>query len=170
MAIFHKLTSNQFFKRPYAILIALLIGLSLAYTAKIMFTQPKNPDGIHISQDLYELNTYGDYRHLEELIHRTLNKDSQALYALSQFNCGGGAGCYDLGYIITQIMFKMGENDFIKMCDKLNTDQLQQVRALMDIGLEYGHGIDPNKFDTTFPLFSHYYKQRTINNELVNKK
>lgn len=150
--------------------ILLIGGILLSSAYYYMFVQPKNPGGIEIPYLLYDIHSHAEYQRLETLIHRTLNKDSQALYELSQFDCKGGAGCYDLGYIITQIMFKMGEKDFITMCDKLNNEQLQQVRAFMDVGLKYGHGIDPKNFATTFPLFSRYYKQRTTNNELVNKQ
>lgn len=141
----------------------LLIGVILASSAYYyVFVQPKNPDGIEISYLLYDIHSHAEYQKLETLIHRTLNKDSQALYELSQFNSGDGESGYDLGYIITQIIFKMGEDEFIKLCDQLNDNQLVSVYGFIGVGLEYGHGIDPD-IHKTFPHLYQYLTKRLGN-------
>jgi len=95
-------------------------------------------NGIIISRTLYENQSLSENRKLRKLIRQTLNKDEKSLSLLNNFWCGGGAGCYDLGFIITQIIFKLGEQEFIKMANKLDNKELTRLEDFIKVGLEYG--------------------------------
>ncbi|RZK07599.1 MAG: hypothetical protein EOO46_14530 [Flavobacterium sp.] len=95
-------------------------------------------------------------RELRQLIRQTLNKDEKALAKLNDFWCGGGAGCYDLGFIVTQIIYRLGDKDFTEMVAKLDENELTGLEGLIMAGLEYGDNdkdgkMDNKKIDTEFP-------------------
>lgn len=106
--------------------------------------------GIEIGQDLYVGQSLEQNRKLSELITHTLNKNSNALAELTEFWCGGGAGCYDLGIILSQIVYKLGESEFIKLAEKLNSDRKNNLKGLLIAGLEYGYEPD-RKIKSEFP-------------------
>ena len=113
-------------------------------------------DGIFVDHTLYENLTISDQIDLKKLIRRTLEKDERALTKLNNFWCGGAAGCYDLGYIMTQIIYKIGENEFIKMVQKLKREDIVGLEGLIRVGLEYGDNnkdgkMDDKKIQTEFP-------------------
>jgi len=113
-------------------------------------------DGVFIDHTLYENLTFKKQTELKTLIHETLEKDEKALTQLTMFWCGGGAGCYDLGFIITQIIYRLGEDDFIKMVAKLDSEKLLELVGLIAAGLEYGDNdkdgkMDDKKIKTEFP-------------------
>jgi hypothetical protein len=107
-------------------------------------------DGIEIGQDLYIGQSLEQNKKLSELITQTLNKDSNALSELTEFWCGGGAGCYDLGIILSEIVYKMGESEFIKIASELESDRKNALKGLLYAGLEYGYESD-RKFEIEFP-------------------
>jgi hypothetical protein len=86
-----------------------------------------------------------------------LNVSSKSLRRLNHFSCNEGAGCYDKGYIITQIIYKIGEKEFNKMVDKLDKKELYEMEDYIRVGLEYGDNnydgeIDNKNPKTEFPL------------------
>lgn len=110
----------------------------------------KEVDGIIIGSDLqFSVETEHSNRTLVNLIKKTLRKDPKALIELSDFDCGGGAGCYDLGFVISQIVYKLGEKDFIKLTDKLTFEQRQGIKTDISAGLEYGDNNKDGKMDET---------------------
>lgn len=115
-----------------------------------MSCKEKVVDGIEIGQDLYIGQSVKENKKLSELITQTLNKDSNALSELTEFWCGGGAGCYDLGFVITQIVYRIGETDFIKMAEKLTEKQKSSLKGFLDVGFEYGD-YENKKSETEFP-------------------
>jgi hypothetical protein len=115
----------------YFILIFTLLGC-----------KKKEVDGIKIGHTLFTNQSLGQNKKLSELITRTLNKDSKALSELTEFWCGGGAGCYDLGIILSEIVYKMGQSEFIKISSELESDQKKSLKGLLNAGLEYGYEPD----------------------------
>jgi len=107
-------------------------------------------DAIEIGDTLYTNQSLEHNKKLTELITQALNKDSNALSELTEFWCGGGAGCYDLGFVTTQLVYRIGENEFIKMADKLTVKQKSSLRGLLSVGFEYGNYTDKN-IVTEFP-------------------
>ena len=113
-------------------------------------------DGIFIDHTLYENQSISENRKLRQLIRLTLNKDEKALAGLNEFWCGGGVGCYNLGYIVTQIIYRLGEKDFMTMVAKLDSNKINGLEALIMAGLEYGDNDkddnkDNKKIETEFP-------------------
>lgn len=116
----------------------------------LLSCKQKVVDGIEIGQDLYVGQSLKQNKKLSELITQTLNKDPNALSELTEFWCGGGAGCYDLGFVTTQLVYRIGENDFIKMAEKLTEKQKGSLSGLLSVGFEYGNYTDKNVV-TEFP-------------------
>lgn len=82
---------------------------------------------------------------------------------LLHFECGGGAGCYDLGSIVTQIIYKLGENNFIKITNKLDAKSFITLESLISVGIEYGDNdidgkMDYKKIETEFPKLLYLIK------------
>ena len=116
-----------------------------------------NINGIEIGITLLEHQSLDDNKKLVTLIEGTLKGDYKALSQLNLFPCGGGEGCYDKGFIITQIIYKMGEDDFVKIVDKLAQDELIGMKDCIRAGLEYGDNdkdgkIDNKALEKEFPM------------------
>lgn len=106
-------------------------------------------DGIVIGRTLSVHQTYSENKTLRRLIQRSLDKDEKALSELSSLWCGGGAGCYDLGFIVTQLIYKLGEKDFISLAEKLDRNAALSLEDLIAVGLEYGDNDKDGKMDNT---------------------
>lgn len=120
---------------------AFLIGLLLSSCKQYKV------DGIVIDHTLYENQSYSDNKELRQIIRETLKKDEKALAKLSDFWCGEGAGCYDLGFIVTQIIYRIGEKDFSLMVLKLSKKDVKAIEDLVITGLEYGDNNNDGKMD-----------------------
>lgn len=141
------------------ILITLVVGLTLTSCRQ------NEVDGILIDHTLYENQSLSDNRELRQLIHQTLNKDEKALAKLNKFWCGGGAGCYDLGFIITQIIYRIGEKEFASMVKKLNKEETNSIEGLIMAGLEYGDNdkdgkMDDKRIENEFPELQKLLKSK----------
>ena len=71
-----------------------------------------NIEGIEIGVTLLENQNFAENTKLDTIIRKTLKGDYNSLRRLNHFPCGDAAGCYDKGFIITQIIYKIGENNF----------------------------------------------------------
>lgn len=125
-------------------------------------------EGILIDQTLYVNQTLSKNKELRQLIKQTLNKDEKALANLNDFWCGGGAGCYDLGFVITQIIYRQGEQEFMTMVDKLNYKEIRGLESLIMAGLEYGDNdkdgkMDNKKIENEFPKLFELLKSKRQN-------
>lgn len=111
-------------------------------------------EGIEIGNTLVETQTYSENQKLIASISGTLNQDSNSLVSLLHISTDG-AGGYDLGSVITQIIYKVGEEDFLKMTESLNVEEKNLLTGFIEVGLEYGYQIDaknPNqKVEKEFP-------------------
>jgi len=106
-----------------------------------------NVEGIIIGSTLYGNQDYSTNRALCNIITRALNNDQKALIELTEFWCGGAAGCYDLGYVLTQIINKTNEKEFIKLTNELTQKQKNEILGLIAVGLEYGDNNYDGKMD-----------------------
>lgn len=123
------------------IIIILSIGLILTSCKQ------NQVEGISIDHTLYVHQSLEENQELRQLIRQTLNKDEKALAKLNDFWCGGGAGCYDLGFIVTQIIYRLGEKDFTEMVVKLGNNETNGLVSLIRAGLEYGDNDKDGKMD-----------------------
>ena len=126
----------------------LTIYLLLIFT--ILSCKENEVNGIEIGQDLYIGQSLEQNKKLTELITQTLNKDSNALSELTEFWCGGGAGCYDLGTVLSEIVYKMSETEFIKLASILDLERKNSLKGLLNAGLEYGYETE-RKIEIEFP-------------------
>ena len=122
-------------------------------------------NGIVIRRCLYVHQSFSEKRELKKLIRQTLNKDEKALVKLNNFWCGGAAGCYDLGFVITQIIYRIGEEDFIKMVNKLDCKEVVELEWYIRLGLAYGDHdkdgiLDDRKIENEFPNFYRLLTER----------
>lgn len=132
------------------ILIALFIMFSLIACLK------NNINGIIISDTLLSNQSFQENKNLNKIINQCLNKEFNGFKKLLEYNCGDGAGCYDLGYILTQIIFRIGEDDYIKVISKLSKKDQINLNSFIKVGLEYGDNNYDEKMDNlrindTFP-------------------
>ena len=104
-------------------------------------------DGVIIEHTLYENLSFSKQIELKKLVSETLGGDEEALAGLTKFWCGGAAGCYDLGFIVTQIIYRIGENKFITMVEKLDKENGLELEGLISVGLEYGDNDKDGKMD-----------------------
>jgi hypothetical protein len=79
--------------------------------------------------------------------------------------CGGAAGCYDLGFIITQIIYRIGEKEFASMVKKLNKEETNSIEGLIMAGLEYGDNdkdgkMDDKRIENEFPELQKLLKSK----------
>ncbi len=132
------------------IIVVFLIGLNLTSCKE------KEVDGILIGYDLYENQTYSQNKELRQLIKQVLSRDEKALAKLNDFECGGGAGCYDLGFVVSQTIYKIGEKAFMTMVQKLSRKETLELEGLIAAGLEYGDNdkngkMDDKRIENEFP-------------------
>jgi len=143
--------------RRYSIVLKPKIFLTLLLFVTIFIScDHAEVDGIVIDHTLYENLTFAKQTELKKLVRLTLNKDENALTKLNNFWCGGAAGCYDLGYVVTQIIYRLGEDKFIKMVVKLDRERISGLEGLIAAGLEYGDNnkdgkMDNKQIETEFP-------------------
>ena len=72
-------------------------------------------------------------------------------------NTVDGESAYDLGYVLTQIIYMIGEDEFLKTINNLTNDEKAILISFINVGLEYGdndyHNIQDNKrIEYEFPL------------------
>jgi|GEM_PF-598329 len=116
-------------------------------------------EGIYIGDTLYEHQNLTGNREFCILIEHNLKGDPDALRELSEFDCGDGAGCYDLGSVITQIIYRRGEKDFAETVQQAGPENLPRLKSLVRAGLEYGDQdgdgkADERSIEETFPLLN----------------
>lgn len=144
--------------------------LVITFIAGLILTSCKRNevDGILIEHTLYVHQSFSYNKELRQLIRNTLNKNEKALSKLIDFSCGGGAGCYDLGFIVTQIIYKLGEKDFMTMVDNLDNKEIPVLESLIMVGLEYGDNdkdgkMDNNSIENEFPILFKLLKSKRQN-------
>ena len=72
-------------------------------------------------------------------------------------NTVDGESAYDLGYVLTQIIYMIGEDEFLKTINNLTNDEKAILISFINVGLEYGDNdydnIQDNKrIEDEFPL------------------
>lgn len=88
-----------------------------------------------------------------------MDKDQTSFVQLINFPNGGGASSYDLGFIVTQVIDKVGKDGFYKMAEKLPQKEMGDLEELIRAGLEYGDKDgdgkkDNNRIENKFPRIS----------------
>ena len=140
----------QNFKSIYFVFCIILFGCKTDYV-----------DGVIIGDTLYVHQTYKENQIMQKLIKNALKKDEKAIKDLIEFPNGGAASSYDLGFVITQVIYRIGEDEFINLIKNINIEELNELRGLIWVGLEYGDNnydgiIDDKQIETEFPKLNIY--------------
>lgn len=125
-----------------------------------------NVEGIILEKNLIVHQNYSENRRMVSLIKSSLNKDSNSIKDLIDFPHGVGESGYNLGYIITQIIYSLGEQEVIVMSKNYSKKELNNLQSYINVGLEYGDNDYDGKMDEThlkeeFPKLLKYINERT---------
>lgn len=136
-----------------------IIVLILLFTLTFCSCKEREMKGIVIPETLYIHQDYHTNKELRNLIQEVLNENQKAIPKLLNFPCGGGEGCYELGFILTQIIYRIGEIQFNQMILQLETNEIKGLQSLIRIGLEFGdHNndgkVDNKRFENEFPILN----------------
>jgi len=58
-----------------------------------------------VGNALYAHLSFREKNEINNLIKSSLSGNESAILGLINFPCGGAAGCYDLGFVITQVIY-----------------------------------------------------------------
>jgi hypothetical protein len=113
-------------------------------------------DGIIIGDTLFVHQSLTENRKMENLIYKALNKEKKAIIELKNFPNGRAASSYDLGYVLTQIIYRIGETDFGDVLREIPKSERNGFDGLIAVGLEYGDNdydgkMDNKRMETEFP-------------------
>ena len=113
-------------------------------------------DGIIIGDTLFVHQSLTENRKMENLIYKALTKEKKAIVELKNFPNGGAASSYDLGYILTQIIYRIGETNFADILREIPKSERNGFDGLIAVGLEYGDNdydgkMDNKRMETEYP-------------------
>lgn len=136
----------------------------LLCTLTLISCKEKETNGIIIAETLYIHQDYGTNKELRNLIQDALSENEKAIPKLTNFPCGGGAGCYDLGFVLTQIIYQVGEEKFNQMVLRLDRNEIKGLRSLIRVGLSYGDNnhdgiMDDKRIENEFPILNETLKK-----------
>lgn len=119
---------------------------------------------IKLGYDLTGGQSIKENRELIKFVNQVLDKKEIGIINLINFKTNG-AGSYDLGSILAQLIYKLGENDFIFLTKNLNNQQKIELKSLLEAGFEFGDNNHDGKIDDT-ALYKVFPK---LNKVLENK-
>ena len=125
-----------------SIRIILIIFLSLLLSCNV-----KEYRGVEIPYSLYNRSDFFDHK-VKNVIESALdlNPDFLNEFILLSHKVDGESS-YDLGFVLTQIINKIGEEEFIKMSVNLNKNDKKLLKSFIRAGLEYGDNDYDGKMD-----------------------
>jgi len=107
----------------------------------------KHYDGIEIPYSIHIRTDFLD-RKVRKVIKSALKYDPNAFKKLIELSTEvDGESGYDLGYVLTQIINRIGEDNFIKLTENLAHDEKQLLKIFIMAGLEYGDNNYDGKSD-----------------------
>ena len=116
----------------------------------------------------YSINNRSDlmsYK-LKGIIDSAFRLESDAFIDFIELsNTVDGESAYDLGYVLTQIIYMIGEDEFLKTINNFTNDEKETLISFINVGLEYGDNDydniqDNRKIENEFPI---------IQQTLINK-
>lgn len=113
-------------------------------------------NGIVIGDTLFVHQSLSENQKMEKLIYQALKKNKSAIIEITNFSNGGAASSYDIGFVLTQIIYRIGENDFANILREIPKSERNEFEGLIAVGLEYGDNdydgkMDNKKMETEFP-------------------
>lgn len=128
----------------------------LFLTIILISCKKEKVDGIIIGDTLFVHQSLTENRKMENLICKALKKEKKAIIELKNFQNGGAASSYDLGYVLTQIIYRIGETNFADILREIPKSERNGFDRLIAVGLEYGDNdydgkMDNKRMETEFP-------------------
>ena len=128
----------------------------LFLTIILISCKKEKVDGIIIGYTLFVHQSLTENRKMENLIYQALKKEKNAFVEIKNFPNGGAASSYDLGYVLTQIIYRIGEKDFVDILREIPKSERNEFEGLIAVGLEYGDNdydgkMDNKRMETEFP-------------------
>ena len=128
----------------------------LFLTIILISCKKEKVDGIIIGDTLFVHQSLTENRKMENLIYQALKKEKNAFVEIKNFPNGGAASSYDLGYVLTQIIYRIGEKDFVDILREIPKSERNGFDGLIAVGLEYGDNdydgkMDNKRMETEFP-------------------
>lgn len=93
---------------------------------------------IFIGITLFNNQSYGSNYQLQQLIKKSLSKDADAFSKLNSFVCNEVEECKDFGFIISQIVHKLGDQNTALMVQKMDKIKRVRLSEYLALGLKYG--------------------------------
>ena len=119
----------------------------LFLTIILVSCKKEKVDGIIIGDTLFVHQSLTENRKMENLIYKALKKEKKAIVELKNFPNGGAASSYDLGYVLTQIIYRIGETNFADILREIPKSERNGFDGLIAVGLEYGDNDYDGKMD-----------------------
>jgi len=125
----------------------LKIFLIFTFFTSLISCSVKEYDGIKIPYSIHVRTDFLD-RKVRNVIKSALNYESKAFKEFIELsNEVDGESGYDLGYVLTQIINRIGEDKFIELTKELTNNEKQLLKSFIRVGLEYGDNNYDGKMD-----------------------
>ena len=121
-------------------------------------------EGIIIGDTLFAHQSFSENQKMQHLISNALKKDKESIIELKDFPNGGAASAYDLGYVLTQIIYRIGEDEFAGILREIPKEERIGFEGLISVGLAYGDNDYDGKRDykrigIEFPQLMEVFKE-----------
>jgi transcriptional regulator of heat shock response len=128
------------------------INICTIWTVLILFFGCQEPK-IPISDNLKN-SLDGEYNNYVELLNKAYEGDDLSLLTLIKKDNFYGAASYDHGYVLLQLLYKLGDNRFFLILSKLDKNEKANVRVFIKAGMDSNNSnensIIVNKYAKTF--------------------
>ena len=134
-----------------------IVQIAIVTIFLIIGCKQKEVEGIVIGDTLLFHQELKENHELADGIKKVLNKDEKGISQIMSINCIGGAGCYELGFVLTQLIYKVGEAEFLDMMNQADKEKIKGIGGLIRAGLEYGDNdrdgvMDNKRINEEFPM------------------
>ena len=131
-----------------------LVVIAMAGLLVFILIPQDSVRGIKFDGTLYANQTFWENFQYRRLIRNFLDGDRNSLAKLVDAECGGGAGCYDHGAALVQILMRIGDYRFSEATRALDNTAKSHLGFLMATGFEYGFPTskDAESIKLTYPL------------------
>ncbi|WP_322969493.1 hypothetical protein [Faecalibacter sp. LW9] len=125
----------------------LKIFLIFTFFTSLISCSVKEYDGIKIPYSIHIRTDFLDTK-VRKVIKSALNYESNAFKEFIELsNEVDGESGYDLGYVLTQVINRIGEDKFIELTKELTNNEKQLLKSFIRVGLEYGDNNYDGKMD-----------------------
>lgn len=141
-----------------------IIGFLFIVLNLMISCKTDNVDGVLIGNTLLAHQSFSENQKAKQLISKALKKDKKAIISLKGFPNNEAAIGYDIGYVLTQIIYRIGENEFADILKEIPKAERKEFEGFIAVGLEYGDNdydgkMDNKRIEIEFPLLFKMFKE-----------